>query len=132
MMNPSDCRKSAENLRRASFTLEAALLSPCILLVIFAVFYLNFHVCSRACLSAAACEQAISGHDPENPELFAAMNLSRVKEESGNTRIVSFAADTIALYGGWKWSISEKGEYAIVDPVSFIRKLRAAESLPED
>jgi hypothetical protein len=132
MKKISECRESAGNLRRASFTIEAALLIPCILLVIFAVFYLNFHVCSRACLSAAACEQAISGHDPENPELFAAVNLSRMKEENGKTRTVSFAADTIALYGGWKWSISEKGEYAVVDPVSFIRKLRAAESLTED
>jgi hypothetical protein len=118
-------------MEQASFTIEAALLMPCILLVLFSVFYLNFHVRNRAYLSAASCEQAVTDHDPENPDLFAAMNLSRSKEDGEEFRSVAFAADTIALYGGWKWSISEKGQYRIVKPVSFIWKLRAAKELPE-
>ena len=118
-------------MNKASFTIEAALLMPCILLVLFGLFYLNFHVRNRAALTAASCEQAITGHDPENPDLFGAMNLSRSKSENESSRTVSFSADTIALYGNWKWSISEKAEYLIADPVKLIRQIRAAKKITE-
>jgi len=69
-----------KSLQKASFTIEMALIMPVILLVVFSGIYLMAHVRNRAFLTASACEQAVSGHDPETPALFAAVDPARRKK----------------------------------------------------
>lgn len=115
-------------MKKASFTIESALLMPLILIVLISLIYLDIHVQNQNCLLSAACEQAVSGHDVGLLELFGALNLKRGKDEDTSRR-VSYSADTIAVYGGWKWSIKEEGTYEIVKPVQLIRKIQAVKKL---
>lgn len=112
---------------QASYTVEAALVFPVILLAVIGCLYLDFHVHSRACLTAASCEQAITGHDPANPDLFGVFHLTREKTEGENKRRVAFSAETIAAFGSWKWEMEEAGTYEIQKPVKRIREIKAAE-----
>ena len=50
-----------KKLKKGSFTLEAALLMPLLLMVIMSMLYLDFFVHNRAWLTAAAYEAAVSG-----------------------------------------------------------------------
>ena len=47
-----------KKLKKGSFTIEAALLMPLILMVLMGLLYLDFFVHNRAWLTAAACESA--------------------------------------------------------------------------
>ncbi|HUM84657.1 MAG TPA: hypothetical protein PLN48_12930 [Lachnospiraceae bacterium] len=120
-----------KSLQKASFTIEMALIMPVILLVVFSGIYLMAHVRNRAFLTASACEQAVSGHDPETPALFAAVDPARSKEDSEERRTVSFKAGTIYFSGQALWDIKAEGTYEKIKPVTFIRKFLAARQLVE-
>lgn len=48
-------------IKKGSFTIEAALLMPLVLMILIGVLYLDFFVYDRAYLTAAAYEAAVSG-----------------------------------------------------------------------
>ena len=48
-------------IKKRSFTIEAALLMPLVLMILIGVLYLDFFVHDRAYLTAAAYEAAVSG-----------------------------------------------------------------------
>ena len=48
-------------IKKGSFTIEAALLMPLVLMILIGVLYLDFFVHDRAYLTAAAYEAAVSG-----------------------------------------------------------------------
>ena len=50
-----------KKLKKGSFTIEAALLMPLILMVLMGLLYLDFFVHNRTWLTSAAYEAAVSG-----------------------------------------------------------------------
>lgn len=138
------------NLKKAakgSFTVEAAALMPVILLTLFGCLYLCFFVHNRVWLTAAAYESALTGSmeavkrsgnayeaaDARSKELgntgfFGAENLC-VQTTAGTNIQVTYTLDTIVSYGGWTWPIKAQGEAKIIEPVKWIRKVKAVADL---
>lgn len=104
---------------------------------------------NRAWLTAAAYEAAVSGSmegikkDGQIYEtarmrsevlgsegFFGAENLS-TQTNVGKTVQVTYDLDTISSYGGLSWHMRAEGTSAVVRPVGWIRKLRAAEAIWE-
>ena len=110
--------------RKASFTVEASLLMPLVLLVIFAVLYLDFHVQNRNVILASACENAITGHDRDPLVLMGTEGADKTLEDDGKKRTVSYSLVTSSVYGGYAWEAASSAEYVICDPVSLIREAR--------
>lgn len=131
------------NIRKGSFTVEAACLMPVILLVIIGTIYLCFYVHNRAWLTAAAYEAAITGSaegikrdgSPEKTArqraeelveipLFGAENLQVEANVKGKEVKVVYEADTNAVYGGMSWHLQAQGSAKVIEPVKYIRRLR--------
>lgn len=136
-----------QKIKKGSFTVEAALIMPMILLVVFGCLYLFFFVHNRAWLTAAAYEAALAGsmegvkedgkiyetaqmrsRELGNVGFFGAENLSS-GTEVGKTVQVSYRFDTIAGYGGFHWGMQTKGSSLIVRPVKWIRTVKAASEI---
>lgn len=134
-------------IKKGSFTVEAAALMPVILLTLFGCLYLCFFVHNRAWLTAAAYESALTGSmeavkssgnvyeaaDARSKELgntgfFGAENLS-VQTTAGKQVQVTYTMDTVVSYGGWTWPVKAQGQVKIVEPVKWIRKVKAAADL---
>ena len=141
MLNVADGRRKPW---RGSFTVEAAALMPVIFLALFGCLYLCFFVHNRAWLTAAAYESALTGSmeavkktgnvfeaaDTRSKELgntgfFGAENLC-VQTTAGKDVQVVYTMDTVVSYGGWTWPVSARGQVKIVEPVKWIRKVKAA------
>lgn len=135
--------------RKGSLTLETACLMPLILLVVMGILYLCFFVHNRAWLTAAAYESAICGsmegiredgpvyetarmrsEELGNIGFFGAENLS-TQTNAGKSVQVTYDLDTIASYGGFNWHLRAEGSAAIVRPVGWIRKAKAAAEILE-
>lgn len=136
-------------MKKGSMTVETACLMPLILLVLMGLIYLCFFVHNRAWLTAAAYESAVSGSMEgikrdgqiyENAKMhsevlgstgfFGAENLS-TQTNVGSEVQVTYDLDTISSYGGLSWHLRAEGTSAVVRPVGWIRKLRAAEAIWE-
>lgn len=135
--------------KRGSLTVEAALLMPVVLLVVMGILYLFFWVHNRAWLTAAAYEAAISGgmegiKDEEdaqktaeekgrelgNTGFFGADNLT-VQVTAGKKVQVVYDLDTASAFGGFSRHLRVEGQAAVLKPVSWIRKAKAAAELIE-
>lgn len=145
------CReKKTPCWKKGSFTVEAACVMSLVLLVLFGMLYLSFFVHNRAWLTAAACEAALSGsmegvkkedkvYETANVRarelgsqgFFGAENLT-AQVETGKKVRVSYAADTISGFGGFQWKLQVQGESKIIQPVKWIRRLKAAADLAAD
>ncbi|MDD3217593.1 MAG: pilus assembly protein [Lachnospiraceae bacterium] len=131
-------------MKKASFTVECALLMPIILYVIIGLLYLDFHIHNQCWFTAAAYESAIDGslaavrrnqdglreaeekaQNLENIDLLGEINTNY--EVSGDKQKVQveFTSSTIAVWGGFHWDLEAKAESRIIKPVVFIRKYRA-------
>ena len=138
-----------EKIKKGSFTVEAACVMPLILLVLFGTIYLSFFVHNRAWLTAAAYESALSGSMEGNKKneqvyetarmcseklgstgFFGAENLT-TQTNVGKEVQVTYDLDTISVYGGLNWHMRTEGKTKIIDPVSHIRKIRAAKAVLE-
>ena len=138
-----------ERIKKGSFTVEAACVMPLILLVLFGTIYLSFFVHNRAWLTAAAYESALSGSMEGNKKngqvyetagmcseklgstgFFGAENLT-TQTNVGKEVQVTYDLDTISIYGGLNWHMRTEGKAKIIDPVSHIRKIRAAKAVLE-
>ena len=134
------------NMKKGSFTIEAACVMSLVLLVLMGVLYLSFFVHNRAWLTAAACEAALTGsiegvqnaeaamqrsQELGNVGFFGAENLSR-QVKSGREIEVSYTADTISGFGGFSWKLQAKGSSKVIRPVEWIRKIRAASTIIEE
>lgn len=132
-----------KQLRKGSMAIETALLMPVILLVIMTVLYLFFYVHNRAWLTAAAYEAALSGSmeaavpDGNSREaalkkgrawgyrLFGSENL-KVQAEEGQKVQVTYDLDTFSVYGGFRSHLKVQEAVKVIDPVSWIRKVKSA------
>lgn len=133
------------NLCKGSFTVEAACVMSIVLLTVIGVIYLSFFVHNRAWLTAAACEASLSGsmeavyqdgqaqtaaeirgEELGNVGFFGAENL-RCHVNAGKKKVsVTYEADTIAGFGGFKWTLKTEGSSKVIQPVKWIRRLKAA------
>lgn len=133
-----------KQLRKGSMAIETALLMPVILLVIMTVLYLFFYVHNRAWLTAAAYEAALSGsmeaavpdgnsreaalkkgNELGNTGFFGSENL-KVQAEAGKKVQVTYDLDTFSVYGGFRSHLKVQEAVKVIDPVSWIRKVKSA------
>ncbi len=146
-MSGSCSGTAAGRCRQGSFTVEASLLMPVILLVIFGVLTLFFHVHNRAWLTAAAYESALSGsiagYTSEAGAYADAMLKSRFLTGSGfmstdslqtSTSVgltvkVTYSVDTVGVLGNLRWPIKVEGEAPILRPVPWIRILKSGKEI---
>ncbi len=136
-------------MERGSFTIEAACVMPLILFVVISLIYLCFFVHNRAWLTAAAYEAAVSGSmeaNRENGQIYEkAQKQSEILGNTGfyggtnlNTRVnvgkkvqVTYDMDTTTAYGGLNWHLCAQGSADVVQPVQWIRKIKAASEIFE-
>lgn len=135
------------DMKKGSFTIEAACVMSLVLLVLMGTLYLSFFVHNRAWLTAAACESALTGSmegvqkdgQPEqaamqrsqelgNTGFFGAENLSR-QVKTGKKVEVIYTADTVSGFGGFSWKLQADGNSGIIRPVEWIRKVKAASAV---
>lgn len=114
---------------QASLTVEAAMIIPVLFTAAFLLFYLTAHVHNRCVLGASAAEQAISGHEQEDPSYLAMTGLKCSRSDSEKERKVSYEAGTLYLTGETLWNIREEAAYTKLKPVKAIRKIAAAKRL---
>lgn len=138
-----------KKLKKGSFTVEAACVMSLVLLVLIGVLYLTFFVHNRAWLTAASLEAALTGSmaavqeqntaydtakaradELGNHGFFGAENLTDTVKQ-GKEVSVSYSADTISGFGGFSWKITVEGKSGIIQPVKWIRKLRAVSQTAE-
>lgn len=131
-------------LKRGSFTVEAACVMSLVLITVIGILYLCFFVHNRAWLTAAACESALTGsmegirEDGKakeaaevrsralgNTGFFGAENL-KIQVQEGKNIKVTYTADTNAVFGGFSWKLKAEGTSKVIDPVVWIRNLKAA------
>ena len=123
-------QKAGRNcLKRAAFTVEAALIMPVILMVILSATYLCVHVHNRNYLRAYAIEQSISGHVQPDPKLLFSSDISAGRTDGGNMRTVSYTAGTVYYTGRKIYSISEHAGYRKVKPVTYLWRMRAVKRI---
>ncbi|POP30959.1 pilus assembly protein [Lactonifactor longoviformis] len=132
---------------RGSFTVEAALCMPLVLMVLTVTLYLCFFVYHQAWYTAAAYEGAASAGTAAARNLTEARHIadSKIKSSQGNGGILSGTVQpgisagssriVITYRGGiggpflrTKWEFQGKGEIHVLRPVEFIRKIRKAEA----
>lgn len=118
-----------KSLSTASMTVEVSLLMPIILATIFAVLYLTAHLHGRTCLFAEAAEQAVSGHEQEDPALFAVGEIAVTRSDGKDRREISYSAGTFHFSGEKLWLIKEKATYKKYYPVKLIRRKNAAKDV---
>ena len=140
-------QSSESDIKQGSFTVEAACIMPMVFLVVFGLLYLCFFVHNRAWLTAAAYESALVGsmeavkengqvydaasarsRELGNVGFFGAENL-QVQTNTGKKVQVIYSLDTIASYGGFRWSQKVSGRSLIIRPVKRIRTIKAVSDL---
>ncbi len=133
-----------KKMQKGSFTIEAACVMSLILITIIGVLYLAFFVHNRTWLTAAAHEAALTGsmegvrkngqpyetasakgEELGNVGFFGAENL-KYQVSIGKTVKVSYQAETIAGFGGFRWTLKTEGSSRIIRPSEWIRKVKAA------
>ena len=133
-----------KKMKKGSFTIEAACVMSLILITIMGVLYLSFFVHNRTWLTAAAHEAALTGsmegvrkngqpyeaasakgEELGNVGFFGAENL-KYQVSTGKTVKVSYQAETIAGFGGFRWTLKTEGRSRIIRPAEWIRKVKAA------
>lgn len=138
-------------VRKGSFTIEAACVMSLVLITVMGVLYLSFFVHNRSWLDGcsdtkAALAGSIEGvqkngqiyesasakaQELGNVGFFGAENLS-YQVSDGKTVKVSYQADTIAGFGGFRWVLRTEGSSKIIRPAQWIRKVKAASEIVKD
>ena len=123
-------------IKKGSFTIEAALLMPLVLMILIGVLYLDFFVHDRAYLTAAAYEAAVSGSMEgykkkgniyEKADIQGRM-LGGIGLLGGkNLRMQTNAGKTVKVPAGFlgqKWKLEVSGKAKPLRPVGWIRKVK--------
>lgn len=133
-----------KKMQKGSFTIEAACVMSLILITVIGVLYLAFFVHNRTWLTVAAHEAALTGsmegvqkngqpyeaafakgEELGNVGFFGAENL-KYQVSTGKTVKVNYQAETIAGFGGFRWTLKTEGSSRIIRPSEWIRKVKAA------
>lgn len=137
-------------IKKGSFTIEAALLMPLLLMVLMGVLYLDFFVHDRAWLTSAACEAAVSGSMEgykKNGNMYekadiqgrllgstglpGGENLS-MHTSVGKTVKVTYRMEVPAVFLGQKWKIEVSGRAKPLRPTGWIRKVKGTVDMLEE
>lgn len=137
-------------IKKGSFTIEAALLMPLVLMILIGVLYLDFFVHDRAYLTAAAYEAAVSGSMEgykkkvniyEKADIQGRMlgdiglpggeNLS-MQTNAGKTVKVTYRLEVPAGFLGQKWKLEVSGKAKPLRPVGWIRKVKGTVDMLEE
>ena len=132
------------DIRKGSFTIEAACVMSLVLLTVISLLYLTFFVHNRTWLTAAAYEASLTGsmegvrkngqvyetasarsQELGNVGFFGAENL-KCQVESGKKVKVTYQAETAVGFGDFHWTLQAEGSSAVIRPVEWIRKTKAA------
>ena len=149
-MTVSGISKKRTKIKKASFTVEAACVMSIVLVTVMGVLYLAFFVHNRTWLTAAAYEAALTGsmegvqkngqiyeaasdrsRELGNVGFFGAENLTG-QVKNGKEIKVTYTADTISGFGGFRWKLTAEGSSRVIRPVEWIRKIRAASEVIEE
>ena len=114
---------------RASFTVEAALLMPLILLVLLTLLFAAFHLHDRNLIRAYACESAVTGKERDLPFLIFSDAEEPELAESDTARSVSVRLFTRPLLSGKGASFEMT---AVYEPLLPIRALRNAKAIAKE
>lgn len=98
---------------------------PVVIFTLIMSVYITFHIHNRACLSASAGEQAVSGHIQEDPWLFAAGEVRTERSDGILGRTVEHQAETYHFSGRKLFDISVSAHYTKCRPVFLIRNAKA-------
>ena len=139
-----------KDLKKGSFTIEAACVMSLVLFVLMGTLYLTFFVHNRVWLTAAACESALTGslegvRKDGNPEeaaevrcrelgnvgFFGAENLTG-QVQGGKEIKVTYTADTISGFENFRWKFTADGSSGVIRPAEWIRKIKAASEVIEE
>ena len=139
-----------KKMQKGSFTIEAACVMSLILITIIGVLYLTFFVHNRTWLTAAAHEAALTGSmegvrkdgQPQeaasvrsrelgNVGFFGAENLTG-QVKNGTEIQVTYTADTISGFGGFRWKLTVDGSSKVIRPTQWIRKIKAASEVMQE
>lgn len=134
-------------IKKGSFTIEAACVMSLLLLTVMGILYLSFFVHNRAWLTAAAYEAALTGsmegirkdgkvqeaaegrsRELGNIGFFGAENL-KVQIKTGKDIRVTYTADTVSRFAGLSWKLKVEGKSKVINPVTWVRKIKAAEDV---
>ncbi|MCF0133316.1 MAG: pilus assembly protein [Blautia sp.] len=135
------------NLKKGSFTVEAACMMSIILVTIMGLLFLCFHVHNKSWLTEAAWEAALTGSMEGvkregkaeekaslqsrmlgNTGFYGGQNLQS-SVSAGKTVSVAYDMDTISEFGNFNWHIHAEAESKVIRPVEWIRKVKAAAEL---
>lgn len=77
--------------------------------------------------------EAAGKHSQELGDIgfFGLKNL-KTQIKDGKEVTVSYTADTISGFGGFSWKLRAEGKSRVIDPVGWIRKIKAAEDIFSD
>ena len=114
---------------RASFTVEAALLMPLILLVLLTLLFAAFHLHDRNLLRAYAWESAVTGKERELPFLIFSDTEEPERTGSDAVRYISVRLFTRPLLSGKGASFEMN---AVYEPLLPIRALRNAKAIAKE
>lgn len=139
-----------KKIKKGSFTIEAALLMPLILMVLIGVLYLDFFVHNRAWLTSAAYEAAVSGSMEgykkkgniyEKADIQGRMlgstalpggeNLS-MQTSAGKTVKVTYRLEVPAGFLEQKWKMEVSGKATPLRPTGWIRKVKGTVDILEE
>lgn len=134
------------SLRKGSITVEAALLMPIWLLVIFGTFSVGFHAYYKTWLTCAAYEAAVSGSIKEcnggqgeetaqekakllADQVYYGIRVPDIKtEERKESCTVKYLTETTASFWGLSWKLEAVGKSEMINPS---QKLRFFKNLKE-
>lgn len=114
---------------RGSLTVETAMIAPILIVSVFMLLYLAVHVHNRCTLYARAAEQAVSGHEQEDPSYFAMAELKTERSDTQRERKVSYKCGTLYLDGQRLWSIDVEAVYKKYKPVKRLRQMASTKRL---
>ena len=129
----------SENMKKGSFTVEAACIMPLLLLTVFGVIYLSVFVHDRGCLCAAAYESAVCGSFegiPEKGDVETAAGIRCINLASGGLLFLDGLTESVStgndiqvtyrakLHGlfGFEWNLCSEGRAFCMQPSERVRE----------
>lgn len=149
-MNKKKAGIISADWKKGSFTVETACVMSLILFTVMGILSLSFFVHNRAWLTSAAYEAALAGSmegrreggsaeataagrckELGNMGFFGMENLN-FQINSGKKIQVVYTADTFSGFGDFKWKLKAEGRSKILDPVTWLWNIKAAEDILTD
>lgn len=114
------------NVKKGSYTVEAAVIMGSAFFVISAVLYIASFTYGRACLTASAYEQAFTERIQAEYGLFGFSSIKRTFSFDESENLVSYTGRCYSAWGGYEEDLMIEAKVVKEKPVTFIRKWQAA------